>query len=433
MERNIVLSLPQVTVDFTFRLPDQVERVCAQFVRRERFPEKRDELEHIASFGLRTDHNIRLDLNAKSAIDIGGALEYLRATYPGIELSQIGGNPAIAAVRGHFLGNGNRDVSLPIVRYAGIYPASLDEFIARQEQLAPKFYCHLKQIFDKDICSKIDDRPMTLALEDQHKLIIAYTPGRTIDSISSIGDFSAYLRKLEPLLPADQSRKMLLAFASVPYPLELGRKLLDQVNTFFGDRALIFIGCSSFRSGSTLNVERTKEIWDHILKRAHILSMNDTELGDLHTVVVGNGMHQEKALAYKLLELPTDAIKVCHGAAGALMDPGADPGRIINAEQFMASPFAFLEETLRLATDGATYGMASLSGHDATEAGVRVFSASVASRNTEKFKSDYLNVLESMPPGVISAYTPVVWRPLHALTGVGARFDGLLTTLLMRA
>jgi hypothetical protein len=156
-------------------------------------------------------------------------------------------------------------------------------------------------------------------------------------------------------------------------------------------------------------------------------------LGDLHTVVVGKGTHQDKPLSYKLLELPTEAIKVCHGADGSLMDPGPDPGRVINAAQFVKDPAAFLQETLRLATDGATYGIAAPFGHDATEAGVRIFSATVPNRNTERFRATFLNVLESMPPGLIAVHTPVVARTMSALTGVGARFDGLLVTFLMRS
>jgi hypothetical protein len=115
------------------------------------------------------------------------------------------------------------------------------------------------------------------------------------------------------------------------------------------------------------------------------------------------------------------------------MDPGPDPGRVINAEQFRKAPAAFLEESLRLATDGATYGIASPLGHDATEASVRIFSGTVPNRNAERFRATFLNVLESMPPGLIAVHTPIVARSMSALTGVGARFDGLLTTFLMRS
>src|SRR4051812_33210063 len=105
MERNVVLSLPQVTVDYTFMLPGHLERVCAEFVKRGFFDkEDREELESISTFGLQQDRNRRLRLNSKSLPDLGGALEYLRTTYPRVELAQIGGNPAISALRGHYLG-----------------------------------------------------------------------------------------------------------------------------------------------------------------------------------------------------------------------------------------------------------------------------------------------------------------------------------------
>lgn len=302
-----------------------------------------------------------------------------------------------------------------------------------QERLSPAFHKALGQVFDKTLCFEIKERPMTLALEGHHKVIIAYGHGRTLDHIDRSGNFSKYLKRLKPIVSGYAGRNVLFSFPSVPFPLELGAKLLDQIHKHFGEQALFYIGSSSFRDGSSLNSKRTADIWHHILEKADILSMNETELGDLHTVVVGKGSYQDKPLAYKLLELPTEAIKVCHGADGALMDPGPDPGSIVNAEAFRKDPAAFLEESLRLATDGASYGLASPCGHDATEASVRIFSATVQHRNAERFKATFLNVLESMPPGLIAVHTSVVARTMSALTGVGARFDGLLATFLMRA
>jgi hypothetical protein len=326
----------------------------------------------------------------------------------------------------------DRDPSIPIVKYGGIHPASLGEFKAKQKSSAPAFYAVLQEVFDKALCVEIPEKPMTVALEGQCKIIIAYGKGRTLDYLQT-GDFSGYLKRLAPLISSNPDGKVLFAFPSVLHPLKLGAELLDEIQTTFGDNSLFYFGCSTFREGASLNFDRTREIWHLLLKRAHILSMNETELGDLHTVVVGKDTHQDKPLAYKLLELPTDAIKVCHGADGALMDPGPDPGRIINAESFTNGPAAFLEESLRLATDGATYGIASPLGHDATEASVRIFSATVPNRNSERFRAAFLNVLESMPPGLIAVHTPVVARSMSALTGVGARFDGLLATFLMRS
>jgi hypothetical protein len=429
MKKNIVFSGPQMTIDYTFMVPKGVETICGELVEKNFFPDSvRKMLENTARVGLHQDLNIRLD--GHSLQDLGGALEHLRMKCPGTELAQVGGNPAIAALRGYFLGVRNRDPQLPIVAYVGILPASFFDFLAKQKN---PFFCKaLKEVFDTERCVQINEWPMTLALEGQHKIILAYSVGRTLDYLSA-DNFRQYIDRLRPMIPETAERRVLFAFPSIPHPVESAAKLIDLITKEFGDNALIFFGCSSFRDANGLQLERTETLWNLLLSKAHILSMNETELGDLHTVVVGKGFHQEKPLAYKLLELPTEAIKVCHGADGALMDPGPDAGRVINATAFGSDPAAFLEESLRLATDGATYGLASLFGHDATEAGVRIFSASVLNRNNERFRTTFLNVLESMPPGLIAIHTPIVARPMSALTGVGARFDGLLATFLMRS
>jgi len=431
MRKNVVLSQPQVTVDYTFRVPSDIETICRAFAKKNFFCQRhREVLQSIGQFGLKQDHNLRLDSTELG--DLGGALEYLRDNYPDTELAQVGGNSAIAALRGHYLGVRDRDPSIPIVKYGGLHPASLEEFKAKQKTLAPAFHNVLEEVFDRALCVEIPEKPMTVALEGQCKIIIAYGKGRTINYLQD-GDFSGYLKRLTPLISRNDDGKVLFAFPSVLHPIELGAELLDQIQKMLGENTRFFFGCSTFRDGATLNFDRTQQVWDSMLKRAHILSMNETELGDLHTVVVGKGTYQDKPLAYKLLELPTDAIKVCHGADGSLMDPGPDPGRIINADAFANKPADFLEESLRFATDGATYGIASPLGHDATEASVRIFSKTVPNRNSERFKAAFLNVLESMPPGLIAVHTPVVARSMSALTGVGARFDGLLATFLMRS
>jgi hypothetical protein len=120
-------------------------------------------------------------------------------------------------------------------------------------------------------------------------------------------------------------RKALFVFPSTPREIDhiqATAKLLDQLMATFDDKILLFFGCSSFRDANALQTDRTQAVWNLLLSKAHIISMNETELSDLHTAVVGGGTHQDKPLAYKLLELPSGAIKVCHGAEGALKAKG---------------------------------------------------------------------------------------------------------------
>ena len=434
MNRNIILSGPQVTIDHTFMVPDHFEDICREFLAQGFFrdhPNALEVLESIATFGLRQDYNERIK---KDVGPLARARQFLLDRYPGTsERVQLGGNPAIAAQQGHLLCRGNGD-RWPIWRYMGLLPESLRDHLQQQEKVAPQNHAVLTQLFDKKLCVEIAERPMTLALEaHHHKLIIAYAEGRTLNYINSNGHFSRYIRKLKTSVAANEAQNVLFAFTAVPHPLEFAGPLIDQIKEHFGDRALFYIGGSSFRRGATLDSDITGQIWRTVLSRADILSLNETELGDLHTVVVGGGTYQEKPLAIKLLELPTRAIKVCHGADGALMDPGPDPGRILNAEAFRNYPAAFLKESLGLAGDGASYCLGSLYGKDATLSSVQIYSETVQNRNIERFKAVFLNVLESLPAGLIAVHGPVVSRPMATLTGVGARFDGLLASFLMRS
>src|SRR2546428_768987 len=49
MNKNTVLSLPQVTVDYTFMVPDHIERICGEFCNRKFFPDEvREVLDNIS-------------------------------------------------------------------------------------------------------------------------------------------------------------------------------------------------------------------------------------------------------------------------------------------------------------------------------------------------------------------------------------------------
>jgi hypothetical protein len=498
MKKNLVLALPQVTVDYTFKVPGHIEEICNVFVSRNYFSkEHHADLTGIARSGLQRD--LKLALDPGELEHFGLALDYVRGEYPHLQQEQIGGNPGIFALRGYYLDPEGRDPSLPTVQYIGLRPESYIEFESRKIIEDPPFHKVLQRVFNENYCVTIRKKPITMSLEGNFKIIFVNGIGRTLDELrGKDGSFSAYVDRLERLSAEHVEARILFAFPAVPYSrdaeakrlkdeaqglkdeaqgldaeakrldteatrqeaeakrqkagakrkeaeakrldaeakrLEDGAALLKEIKDRFQDRALFFFGSSSFRDGTVLNVDRARFTWVKLLQGAHILSMNETELADLHTAVVGNGTFQEKALSYKLMELPIEAIKVCHSSAGSLMDPGPDPGRFLNAQLFAKDPSAFLENSLWLATDGAAYGIASQFGNQATEAAVRIFSVRVKSRNTGTFRAVFLNVLERMPPGLIAVPAPMVARghSKSALTGVGARFDGLLATFLMRS
>jgi len=444
VKKNLVLSQPQLTIDHTFMVPtDAIPEICSVFVKQRYFSEdNRKDLMSISDSGLQRD--VKLELDASEIDDLGKALNYVRHPDPPLkepaqmkELTQIGGNPGIFALRGYYLGAGDPNSSLPIVRYAGLLPQSYRDYESGIDTNDP-FHEVLLEVFREDSCASIDEKPMSMSLEGKFKVIFPYRTGRTLGYLKDAKDktFTAHLGRMRRLISKRKhaGQNVLFAFPGGLDSVEDGAQLLNEIEkTEFPANRLFFFGCSSFREGTQWNQDETKQIWESMLERADILSMNETELSDLHTVVVGNGTFQDKALSYKLMELPTEAIKVCHSSAGSLMDPGPDPGRFLNAEAFKTDPSGFLEQSLWLATDGAAYGIASQFGNHATEAAVRIFSIRVGSRNADTFKAVFLNVLETMPPGLIAVPAPLVARPMSALTGIGARFDALLAAFLMRS
>ena len=316
MPNNCVIPMHQVTVDKTYHVGDRMTEVAAEFARQKLFGEEVQKIfEYIAVNGLDKDINLRLDAED----GLKEASDYLVEALGIVPEMDIGGNPGITAMRGYRLGEGQPNGRLPIFKYAGLYPESLREFVATQDA---NHRAVLDDVFDSDICFAIDDRPQTIALESNYKVILAYPPGRTLDYIDKDGDFSIFLDKVHRWLPEDREGRVLFVL-SIPYPLDLGAKLISQIRDKFGHRARIFVGCSSLRQGDTPDLAKTRQIYEGILSQADVLSCNEVELSDLHTVVVGNGIYRDIPLAYKLRELPIDGIKVCHSAVGSLLDAGA--------------------------------------------------------------------------------------------------------------
>lgn len=430
MQKNLIVAMPQVTVDRTFQVGERVSDVAKYFVEKELFTDYRDVLASIQREGLRSDHLLHLrEDDPKSLEDIREALDYLRLEKNRFREAptQVGGNPAIMAFRCAKLTASQLNSDHPDVKYSGLFPKSLADFLT--EMKGHEDSAMLRRVFDLQLCKSVDAEPQTIALEANFKVIIAYGPGRKVTDIAPDADFSLFVQNLWRQISEDY-RRILFAF-SIPHPIDKGIELVSALKRGFGERAKIFVGCSSLRVGRN-DEERIRTIWNGILKDADMISLNETELRDLHTEIVGNGVFQRGALASKLRELPTLAIKVCHAAEGAILDPGPKPERVVNSALFSRDPHGFLEECLTLAADGATFAIDSLYGHSATEAGVRAYSKTSNVRSGDLFKAVFLEVLGQMPGGLVTVQSPMVARPLSALTGVGARFDALLASFLMR-
>jgi hypothetical protein len=213
--------------------------------------------------------------------------------------------------------------------------------------------------------------------------------------------------------------------------MDILENMIDRLkNSPHGSMIRVFIATRVF-GDDTAFAERVFRL----LKKADIISANDSEVHDLHTVH-NKGSHADIPLAYKLRALPFKAIKVCHSADGVIMDLGCIPEHIITSHRFRDDPPAFLEEVLRLSADGATYALDATAGYAraANESMIRIYSSFVSqnSRQTDLFNRTFLNVREPMPAGMLSVASARVVRPLGAVVGLGAVFDGLLLTFLLR-
>ena len=426
--KNTVLWGIQATVDRTYKVRSRMSQVISYFIEKELFPTYADTLKAILTTGLHKDYNFRLDPNdplSLKHLDI--AVKYLRVNNF-IEAAQIGGNPGISALRAHRLSVGNPDSSLPQVQYIGLFPESVQEYVAKNSSDDPA----LKNVFNAEHCIQTQARPQTVSIEAEHKIILSYGPGRDLNDLFINDTFDKYITKLREASVNQRDGKVVVAL-SVPWPLDKGKVMLDNIRSEFRDRVSIFVSLAALRKDSgEVDQERVTKINEHILTNTDIISCNETELHDLHTMVVGGGTFQDIPLVYKLKQLPHKAIKICHSAYGSILDIGCDPQAIINSRQFIEDPGGYLKSALQLATDGATYAFDAEVGRKASESMVRIYSDSVAGRSVELFRATFLKTVEQLTGGVLAVHSPLVYRPMGALTGVGAMLDGLLVSFLMR-
>jgi len=378
---------------------------------------------------------------------------------------QIGGDPAISAIRGYMLRLGPTGTTLPLVCYGGVFPASVQNALLTNQVNESQEI--LNNVFR--IRYPVNERPHSIGLEsDVAKIIIIYGPGRSISNLAPEGNFEDFLTLIreEVLAPPAQKERVILAVnASRPEMITVKKQnvflelskianeikhpemanekeqtvseilymilLLREVKkTSFGDRVRTFVATRDFGKDPSF----ARQVLT-LLKNADIISANDSEIHDLHTAF-HNGDFENIPLAYKLRELPFNAMKVCHSADGVIMDLGCRPEHIITSKGFQDDPVEYLEEVLRLSADGATYAMDATStvGRSANEAMIRIYSGNVTKecRQNERFRATFLNITEPMPAGMVSVASARVVRTLGAVVGLGAVFDGLLLSFLMR-
>jgi hypothetical protein len=430
--KNVVLWGIQSTVDRTYYVEKRMQEVLGAFIKMGLFEETHEVLKPLLTGRQVKDNtfNLKLD-NPKNREDIQVARKYLQEQgYRKTE--QIGGDPAIAALRAHHLRGGSDSSPLPHVRYVGLLPASVRDFIRKQGKEARQ---ELEQVFNPDNCVEIDAEPETLAIEAEFKNIFSYGPGRTVNDLAPSGDFTEFLAKLKQAAGRPAQGRVVVA-VSIPRPLDSGAAMLAKIRDTFSQTGSIFLAIKSFRTKTgELDNKLAQEVSDLLLPKVQVFSLNEAELHDLHTAVVDRkGDYKDISLPNKLKDIDCQAIKVCHSADGAILEASCDPQRILSSRNLTEKPGEFLRESLQLATDGAAYAIDSVgeTGRSASESMVRIYSSSVEDRSKDQFRVTFLKTVERLPSGIIASQAPLVARHLAAVTGVGAMFDGLLLSFLMR-
>jgi hypothetical protein len=477
---NLIIWSHQATVDYNYRVRDVLSEIAGKILREkllqspiehEQAQRVREVLEQARGRAFVRDRKITvssLDNVLEALMEIRtwlqeGKLENGQRYKPDI---QIGGDPAIAAIRGHMLSRGPARTDLPDVCYAGMFPKSVEAVL--EQNLINDAQEILRNVFRSPLRYPVDAEPHSVGLEaDVAKIIFVYGPGRSIARLAPEGHFTQFLNSIEQEVEtAPQKERVVLAVGTgrpsmvhiqsqsvfdelasianeashdelvdpekqeVSEMLFLMRLLKDVKATKFGDRVRTFVATRDFGRDEIF----TRQVIA-LLKNADIISLNDAEIDDLHTAVNGGNYHNIP-LAYKLRELPFKAIKVCHSPAGVIMDLGTRPEHIITSDRFQEDPAKFLEEVLRLSADGATYAMDATAGLGrwANEAMIRIYSRNVReeSRQHNRFCATFLDVDAPMPAGMISVACARVVRTLGAVVGLGAVFDGLLLAFLMR-
>jgi len=471
---NLLVWAHQATVDYNYRVGPRITEIAKLILQNGWLSEHHGSFQRIVDDGIKDDR--KLLVGESTATDFDNIKQLLaQKLLEGPEI-EIGGDPAIAAIRGHLLRLGPGSTDLPEVWYMGLLPESVKDVLEKRQ--VNEAYEIRTNVFK--IAQAVKHRPQSIGLEaDVAKLILIQSSGRSISLLAPDGSFQDFFSSLEQELKQKSSpptRIVLAITAGKPNMVEVSQKsyaalaqtvsqvlgdsdpelkamllsatdtkvseiiflwqLLREIKkTAFGDRVRTFVGTRDFRDKNNRLDRPFAKSALYLLKEADIISSNDAEIHDLYAVHTRETKH-EIPLAYKLRELPFRAIKVCHSADGVIMDLGCRPEHIITSDSFRKDPSTFLTDVLRLAADGATYAMDATAGlgRSANESMIRIYSGHVneKSRQHERFNAMFLGITEPMPAGMISIPSARVVRTLGAVVGLGAVFDGLLLSFLMR-
>ncbi|MBE9593306.1 MAG: hypothetical protein IMF19_07475, partial [Proteobacteria bacterium] len=125
---NIIFWAHQCTVDYNFQVRTKINEVMDKL--KEKLPKYEQEFDKILTQGLQEDKTIDITNHGSKdetiIIALKDIIDYLLEQFPDDFEVQIGGNPAISAIRGYWLCQG-AETKLPNVYYAGLFPESVKE------------------------------------------------------------------------------------------------------------------------------------------------------------------------------------------------------------------------------------------------------------------------------------------------------------------
>lgn len=471
---NLIIWAHQSTVDYNYGVGEDISSWAGKIVAKKLLKEGEVLFERVRDSGLHEDRKLTVTDFKKAEHDLKKIRNMLEEENINPDI-QIGGDPAISAIRGHLLRLGPTSTELPEVWYAGLYPKSVEDVLNKNQVNEAQEIA--ENVFREKLREDVKKSPQSVGLEaDVNKLILIYGRGRSISKLAPDGTFEDYFKKIEEGLNCEKPAKKRIVIAvnaGKPEPKKVKNdvfSVLDQIakdafekdlynkmvnsdtgevselvfllkllrdvreRDFNNNKVRTFVATRDFRKPTgEVDMVFTRGVL-RLLEEADIVSSNDTEIHDLHTAF--RKEYRRDPLAYKLKELPFKAIKVCHSADGVIMDLGCRPEKIITSQRFQEKPAVFLEEVLRLSADGATYAMDATAGlgRSANEAMIRIYSRNVKNedRQHERFRATFLQITEPIPAGMISIASARVVRTLGAIVGLGAVFDGLLLSFMMR-
>lgn len=436
--KNSMIWGTQATVDYPFFTLSESQlfrEILPRWRANNILTECRDELEKIEYSGMDRDREIEITKNGGN--ELKKAMEDLEKNTANLKRrAAVGGSPTISAIRGYNLGQGL--LSLPEVRYIGLYPASVREYVEQETKYGP--------VFENAIY--IDATPLTLSLELKNvKLMLSNREGRKLGILVDKEElFEKYLTQLERIVNQTEETKkgitvVALGGLSGGTPEQFG-KLVKAIKgaRFEKYKVKLFLGTNAFRGrrdreGKVVETkeELIRKYHEAVISKVDIVSFNDAELTDYYNAMYTPS--EERSLAQKLRDLDLNAIKICHSAEGVILDLNINrPTQIINSEGFNDYPSRFIEEVLQLSSDGTSMNLdrGPEIGWEADMTQVEIYSKHIWARQEAGFTFRFVHPSAELPAGMIGVVAPRIQYPKGIVTGMGAVFDSLLLSFMMR-